>query len=190
MSFVEKAKKFLGDKAYYYGPKIKDAASNASSYLQERGHELMESPAQERREHTRGRIKRISGTKTGGYSEVKYERPESHWKMNKEDRRLEDMYDPLMNESVTPRKHVRARAPRQSQPPGYDGSMDMFGGGGMGGNMNSDMFGVGDFGREREPPMQAPRRKKKTKHRAGPRAEVEHSLMESDYVPPSMRHMF
>jgi len=149
MAFIDSVKKKAGEAYDYVAPKAKAAGR----YLQERGHELMESPAEERREHR-------------------------------------------------PRKRTSGRLPRKSQPAGYDGSYDMFGterrgratglpqGSLTGMEMDSDMFGVGNFGMGRPEPREAPRRRRKSRRRPSPRREVEHNLMESDYIPPSMRHMF
>ena len=108
---MDSVKKKVGEAYDYVAPKAKVAGK----YMQERGHELSESPAYERAEHRKG-----------GY--VKYERPEAR-----------------------PRKKTPKRLPRKSQPPGYDGSFDMFGGGGMGmgGLPDDDMFGVGGYGEPR-----------------------------------------
>ena len=106
-----------------------------------------------------------------------------------------------LNEQNSPMKAPRAkkktsaRVPRRSQPPGYDGSFDMFGGGGMGmgGGMDSDMFGVGNFGGgggyEREE-REAPRRRRKSRRRPSREEREDAGGFDMNHVPDSLRGMF
>jgi hypothetical protein len=89
------------------------------------------------------------------------------------------------------RKKVSARVPRRSQPPGYDGSMDMFGGG-----MGADMFGVGNFGGgfgggyESEEREEAPRKRRKSRRRPTREERGEGGGFDMNHIPESMRGMF
>lgn len=158
------------------------------------------------REHTpSGKVSHIEGVGAGGYDAVTKSASVGTNRAPKSKGMLDkvvggagkglDWMAKRGQELNAPPKKQRGRAPRGSQPAGYDGSYDMFGvggfgGGGGGGNWVSQgtMFSGGEAYEEVEAPRK--RRKQKSKRaRSAPREE-RYSMTDPGHVPEYLRHMF